>query len=154
MAAFKFRLAAVLRLRGRVKEEKQWELGALQQAKHRLLAEIDALETELHGLGAAPAGAAMAPVSAIELLLASDYALALERRIKEKIAAGAALDKKIDDKKLELVEALRGVKSLERLREHQADKFRREQDAVEQKFTDEVAQRKFVTGGSRHKLPR
>ena len=47
MAAFKFRLEAVLRLRQRSKDEREWELHALTQARHALEAEIAALEQEL-----------------------------------------------------------------------------------------------------------
>jgi len=49
---------------------------------------------------------------------------------------------------------MRGLKTLEQLRGHQREKFRREQDTVEQKFSDEVGQRKFVGAEQRKKLPR
>jgi flagellar biosynthesis chaperone FliJ len=42
---------------------------------------------------------------------------------------------------------------LEQLRKRQLDKFRREQDMKEQKFLDEVAQRKFVGVEARKKIP-
>ena len=149
MAAFKFRLEAVLRLRQRCKEEKEWELRALNQAKHALEAAIAALEQELRTMDAAQGAAVGAVLSVIDLQLASESSQRIDQRIKAKAAALTKLDAAIAGKRGELVEALRGLKSLERLRERQAEKFRREQDGAEQKFTDEVAQRKFVVGSSR-----
>jgi flagellar export protein FliJ len=141
MAAFKFRLEAVLRLRARIKEERQWELRALYETRHRLEAEIDALEEALRATGDALAGRDGEFLSVVDLKLVSEYAQLIEQRIKLKAAALAKLDNEIVEKRRELVEALRGLKSLERLRERRAEKFRREQDAAEQKFVDEIARR-------------
>jgi len=149
MAAFKFRLEAVLRLRQRFKEEKEWELHVLNDAKHVLEAEIAVLEQELRTMDAAQGAAIGAILSVIDLQFASQYSQRIDLRIKAKAAALTKLDAAIAGKRGELVEAQRGVKSLERLREHQTEKFRREQDGAEQKFIDEVAQRKFVVGPSR-----
>ena len=46
MALFKFRLAPVLRYRERLKEEKEWELRALLEARRRVDEEIRALEQQ------------------------------------------------------------------------------------------------------------
>ena len=144
MAAFKFRLEAVLRLRERIKEEKQWELRALNQAKHSLEAEIAALERQLRAMDDTLGAGVGEILSVIDLQLASESAHRIDQRIKNKAAAMTKLDDAIAGKRGELVEAQRGLKSLERLRQRQAGKFRREQDGAEQKFIDEVAQRKFV----------
>jgi len=146
MAAFKFRLAAVLRLRQRLKDEREWELHALIQARHALEAEIAALEQELRTMDDALGVAIGEILSVIDLQLASQYSQRIDQHIKAKVAALTKLDAAIAGKRGELVEALRGVKSLERLRERQTEKFRREQDSAEQKFADEVAQRKFFIG--------
>ena len=148
MAAFKFRLEAVLRLRQRFKDEREWELHVLTQARHTLEAEIAALEQELRIMDDALGVSIGAILSVIDLQLASQYSQRIDQRIKAKGAALTKLDAAIAGKRGELVEALRGVKSLERLRERQTEKFRREQDGAEQKFTDEVAQRKFFVGPS------
>ena len=149
MAAFKFRLEAVLRLRQRFREEKQWELLALNQARHTMEAEIAALEQELRTMDDALGAGVGEIFSVIDLQLASQYSQRIDQRIKAKAAALTKLDAAIAGKRGELVEAQRGVKSLERLRERQTEKFRREQDGAEQKFTDEVAQRKFIVGPRR-----
>jgi len=149
MAAFKFRLEAVLRLRQRAKDEREWELHALNQARHTLEAEIAALEQELRTMDEVLGAGVGEILSVIDLKLASQYTQRIDQSIKTKAAALTKLDAAIAGKRGELVEAQRGVKSLERLRERQTEKFRREQDGAEQKFTDEVAQRKFVVGPSR-----
>jgi flagellar export protein FliJ len=149
MAAFKFRLEAVLRLRQRFKEEKEWELLALNQARQTLEAEIAALEQELRTMDDALGAGVGEILSVIDLQLASQYSQRIDQRIKAKTAALTNLDGAIAGKRGELVEAQRGVKSLERLRERQTRKFRRGQDGAEQKFVDEVAQRQFVVGPRR-----
>lgn len=154
MATFKFRLEAVLRLRERVKEEKQWQLRTLNQRKHALTVAIADLERQLREMDDTLGARAGEYLSVIDLKLASESAQRIGQRIKENQAALAELDDAIVAKKGELVEAMRGVKSLERLRDRQAEKFRREQDGAEQRFTDEVAQRKFVVGAGRKDFPR
>jgi flagellar export protein FliJ len=149
MAAFKFRLEGVLRLRRRLKDEREWELHVLTQARHTLEAEIAALEQELRNMDDALGAGVGEILSVIDLQLANQYSQRIDQRIKAKTAALTKLDAAIAGKRGELVEAQRGVKSLERLRDRQTEKFRREQDGAEQKFTDEVAQRKFVVGPGR-----
>lgn len=153
MAVFQFRLASVLRLRARVKDEKQWELRGLNETRRSAVAEIDALERQLRASEEALAGPCEQLLSAIDLQLHAEYALRIDRRIKERVAALDILDQRIVEKRGELVEAMRGLKALERLREHQEQRFRLEQDAVEQKFGDEVGQRKFVGVEQRKKIP-
>ena len=154
MTVFIFRLAALLRLRERIKEEKQWELGVLNQARAAVEAEIAALEGQLRELDDSLGARAGELLSIMDLRLASESSQSIDRRIKEKRAALTQFDRAIAAKKGELVEALREVMSLERLRDRQAEQFRRQQDGAEQKFTDEVAQRKFAVGQSRKDFPR
>jgi flagellar export protein FliJ len=56
---------------------------------------------------------------------------------------------KVQQKRQELTEAARDVKSLELLRQRLDEKRRRQQDAEEQKFIDEIGQRKFLRRTSR-----
>lgn len=153
MPAFKFRLAPVQRLRARVKDEKQWDLRALYDLRHIMTEEIAALEQQMRATEETLTGRVDQLFSAIDLKLHAEHALVIDRRIKEKLAAVARLDQRIVEKRAELVEAMREEKTLERLREHQERKFRHEQDAIEQKFGDEVGQRKFVNAGRRKKIP-
>ena len=90
---------------------------------------------------------------ATELRLQADYAGSLERRIRNQRVVLAKFDEKIVAKREELVEAMRSVKTLEQLRKRRAEKFRQEEDIEQQKFDDEIAQRKYTDPDKRKKLP-
>ncbi len=153
MTPFKFRLAAVLRHRQRLLEEKQNEMQRLHVARRRLEDEIGALDAE-----AARSEDAMNQwvgqiISVTELRLSGDHGQLLRHRIRDKRALLAPLDEQIAAKRMELVEARRQVKSLEQLRERRANRHRKELDLEQQKFTDEISQRKFSISFARKKLP-
>jgi flagellar export protein FliJ len=154
MAVFKFRLDAVLRARERAKDERRWELRALNETRERMESELRKLKQELGDateMLARPEGAFF---SAIEIKLLGEHGERISKRIQIKQAELAKFDPLLIAKRAELVEAMRAVKSLEQLRKRQTEKFRRDEDAKQQKFLDEVAQRKFVGAESRKKIPR
>ena len=153
MAAFNFRLASVLRFRERIKEEKQWELSALNATRQQMEEQIRALEQEALNVETAMARQQGQLFLATELRLQADYADSLERRIRNQRVALAKFDEKIVAKREELVEAMRSVKTLEQLRKRRAEKFRQEEDIEQQKFDDEIAQRKYTDPDKRKKLP-
>lgn len=153
MAAFRFRLAPVLRLRTRLREEAEEALRSLQASRCRREAAITALDEELRAAGEALAGREGEFLAAADLKLASEYAERIGKRLCEEQAALAALDEQILEQRAALVEAQRGVKALEKLRGRQAERYRRAQDAAEQKFFDEVARQKFLAVERRKKLP-
>lgn len=153
MAVFKFRLASVLRWREHQKDEKRWELRALNERRRQMASEIEALEQEMASAGQALAGEEGTLFSAIDLRLLSEHAQLVSARIREKKAALERFTEQILAKRVELVEAMRAVKSLEQLQKRQAERFDREQDLAEQKFADEVAQRKFAGEAGRKKIP-
>ena len=151
MALFKFRLAPMLRLREHVKEQKYWELRSLHETRRQMVREIDALERELAKRDLDPTeGQIFAP---IDLQLRADHSQSLDRQIRSKRETLAKLDEQLAAKRAELVEAMRAVKSLEQLRQRQEDRHRREQNAAEQKFGDEVALRKYSLPEGRKKIP-
>ena len=153
MTPFKFRLAAVLRYRQRLLEEKQGEMQQLHAARRRLEDEIGALDAEAARSEAAMNQFVGQIISVIELRLSSDHGQLLRRRIRDKRERLAPLDEQIAAKRNELVEARRQVKSLEQLRERRASRHRKEVDIEEQKFADETSQRKFSISFARKKLP-
>jgi flagellar FliJ protein len=153
VAAFNFRLASVLRFRERIKEEKQWELSALNAARQQMEEQIRALEQEALNVETAMARQQGQLFLATELRLQADYADSLERRIRNQRVVLAKFDEKIVAKREELVEAMRSVKTLEQLRKRRAEKFRQEEAIEQQKFGDEIAQRKFTDPDKRKKLP-
>ncbi|MGH7929175.1 MAG: flagellar export protein FliJ [Candidatus Binatia bacterium] len=151
MAMFKFRLASVLRVREHKKEEKQWELRALYDTWREMVTEIEALERELAEGGTAPAEGQI--FTALELRLLGEYGQSLAKRIKAKRITLARLDANIAEKRGELAEAVRAVKSLEKLRARYEQRYWREQNAAQQRLSDEIARRKYVQPENRKKIP-
>jgi flagellar export protein FliJ len=154
VATFKFRLAPVLRYRERIKEEKQWELRALNEARRKMEEEICLLEQELHDSEEAVVGEEGRIYSVNELRLYGDHVSRLCGWIREKHRVLEAFDQKLDEKRGELVEALRAVKTLEQLFKRLEAKFHREQEIEERKLADETSQRRFIYRmGGGQKLP-
>jgi flagellar export protein FliJ len=151
MAAFKFRLASVLRLREHTRDGKQWELRALYEIRREMVSEIDALERELaYSGGLAAEGQIFTP---LELRLRAEHDQSLVKRIKVRRVSLAQFDDNIAQKRIELMESTRAVKSLEQLRQRHEERYWREQKTAQQRFTDEIAQRKFMQPGNRKKFP-
>ena|SRR5215471_12661752 len=144
MAVFKFRLASVLRYRQRLQEEKEWELGLLLDTRRQNEEKIASLEHQQLANGADIDGDREKIVSVTELHLRASYNESLAQRARELRVEVKRLDQAIAEKREALVEALRQVKMLERLRDRRAESFNREQTVQEQKLTDEMSQRKFV----------
>jgi flagellar export protein FliJ len=151
VATFKFRLASVLRLRDHMKDQKQWELRGLYDTRREMVSEIDAFEKQLSESASVTAEAQIFTV--LELRLRAEHDQSLTRRIKAKRLTLARFDETIAEKRAELVEAMRAVKSLEQLRRRHEERYWRAQNATQQRFTDEIGQRKYVQPESRKKIP-
>jgi flagellar protein FliJ len=149
VAEFHFKLAAVLRFRDRVKQEKQWELALLNERMGELEKDIQDLQDELYHSEAGSVTQAGAIYSAIELRLRGNYATNLLYRIDQKRAAMAVLNREIAQQREELVEAMREVKILEQLRQRLKEKFHLADDLADQKIRDEISLRKFTEPGKR-----
>jgi flagellar export protein FliJ len=147
--SFKFPLAAVLRLRERIQEAKEAELRALNLKAARDETTIAKLSAELDRLGDDLNAQAGQIISPAELKWSADYAQSLARRSEQAERSLATLRDRIAHQQLDLTEAMRDVKSLEILRRRLEEKFRHEQDVAEQKFLDELGQRKFLRHGCR-----
>jgi flagellar export protein FliJ len=150
VATFKFRLASVLRLRGHIKNQKQWELRTLYETKREMVTEIDVLERALAAGGTLAEGQIF---TALELRLRAEHDQSLAKRIKVKRVTLARFDDAIAEKRTELAESLRDVKSLEQLRRRHEERYWREQKTAQQRFTDEIAQRKYMQPENRKKIP-
>jgi flagellar export protein FliJ len=151
VAQFEFRLDCVLRLRKHIKDQKRWELRALYNTRRGMVAEIDALERELAGQSFNIAEGQI--YTALELRLCAEHSQSLGKQIRAKRAALAVVNEKLAAKRAELMEATRAVKSLEQLRVRHEERYRRAQNIAEQRFADEIAQRKFAQPQNRKKIP-
>ena len=154
MAAFKFRLASVLVYRERVKQQKQSEIDGLIAARRLIEAEISALDQQLTYAARAVTGEEGQIFTALQLRLYGDYAQQVAQRIKDRERALKKCEADIVSKRRELIEAMRAVKALEQLRARLEERFRREQNIEEQKFADEISQRKFADLEAWKKIPR
>jgi flagellar export protein FliJ len=112
--------------------------------------QVDALEKELLRGLSDPAGQILA---AVELRLRAEHEQSVVKQIKAKKLILKRLESELGAMRAELVEAMRAVKSLEQLRERQRQRFTREQDLAQQRFTDELGQRQFVQRRVRNKIP-
>ncbi len=126
MAVFRFRLASVLRFRERTKEEKRWDVRALNEARARVESEIGELERSLIGNAEKPEPEQDGILSVADLKLQEDFTRHVLRRIQEKQSLLAIVQEKLSEKREELVEADRGVKTLEQLKNKLLEKYRRE----------------------------
>ena len=153
MATFQFRLASVLRFRQRLQEEKQWELGLLLDKRRRKEDEIVSLSRERQRVEVSDDSETGRILLAMELRCRSEYAESLILRVENKGRELRILDQEIASKRTEVVEALRSVRTLERLRERWAEKFYRAQASQEQKFLDELGARKFARRNDGQSLP-
>jgi flagellar FliJ protein len=153
MAVFRFRLNSVLRYRERKREDRRLELRALEQAKENIAAEIDRLERALDRQRKEIDEQQGKFVSSAEMQLAADFVLRTTERIRERRGVLALVEKRAVEKREELLEANRDVKSLEQLRERRREKHRLEEAREEQKLTDEVGQRRALSGDRRKNFP-
>lgn len=153
MTPFQFRLAAVLRFRERLLEEKQGELQQLNAARRQLEDEINALEAAAARSEDTMHRFSGQIFSVNDLLVASEYGQALRQRADDKRARVPILEDEIAAKLEEVVEARRQVKSLEQLRQRREARYRKELALEQQKFADETSQRQFIVPHARKKLP-
>ncbi|MBI3303938.1 MAG: flagellar export protein FliJ [Deltaproteobacteria bacterium] len=144
MPAFRFRLAAVLRSRERSREEKRLELAAVEEAKARLTTEIRTLETLIAAQGEELAERRERMLTGADLRLRGEFAQQAARKIQEQRALLATVQQKLEEKRAEVLQADREVKSLEQLRVRLQARHRREARAEEQKLADEVGQRRYL----------
>jgi flagellar export protein FliJ len=153
VAVFKFRLASVLRYRERVKQEKQWEIDDLIAARRLIEEEIHRLNEQLVCAAEAVTGKEGQIFTALQLRLYGDHAHWVAQRIRDREGAMRKCEENLALKRQELIDAMRAVKALEQLCNRLEEKFRRDQNIEEQKFADEISQRKFAHLGTRKKIP-
>ena len=143
MAAFRFRLAAVLRYRSRLSEEKQEQLQALERAKEQVGEEIQRHEQMIIQQAKDMEEQQGKIVSALDLRLQGDFSQHASQRIREQSKLLAIVQSRIEEKRQEVAQADQEVKSLERLRARLSERHRQEENSEEQKALDEIGQRQY-----------
>jgi flagellar FliJ protein len=144
MAKFKFRLATLLRLREFARDERRTQLARAYQAdeivaqqERRLTQDLGELETRSRE------AARPGPLDVDQLLETRRYELILTAQKQHVRQQRRALAAEIEKRRRALVEADREVRVLEELREKQLLRHRGNENRLEIKQLDEVAQQRF-----------
>lgn len=142
MAKFKFRLETLLRLRGTARDERRSQLAQAYRAEEILQQQRLRLESDLNELSKESCKAAEpGPLDVDRLLETRRYELVLRSQQQFLEGQRKTLEAEIERRRQALVEADREVRVLERLRERQLDRHRRDENRQEIKHLDEVAVR-------------
>ena len=146
MRPFQFRLATLLRLRESVRNERRMQLTDALRVESVLAEQAAELAREM---GAARK-AQVAPAGVVEvdrLIEAQRYELTLQmeqRRLEQQQATVAT---EVAQRRAALVTADQDVRSLEKLRESQMERWRADAERQVMKEMDEVASRAYALGG-------
>ena len=143
MAAFRFRLASVLRYRSRIREEKQGELQTLEGVKAQVLADISRQEQLIIKQAQSLEERQGQIVSALDVRLQGDFSQHVSQQIREHYRLLAIVQEQIEAKCQEVIQADKDVKSLDQLRVRLWDRHRLQEESEEQKRLDEVGQRQY-----------
>lgn len=149
MAAFRFRLAPLLRYRTYLREEKRLELGVLQQQQQEIASQIQQLELRLLQQTQQLEEQCGRAVSAVDLSLQGAFARHVAERLREQRQALTLVQEKLAEKRSEVVQADRAVQVLERLRARAWERHQRKEKREEQHVLDEIGQRlsRYAGGG-------
>lgn len=143
MPQFQFRLATLLKLRERLRDERRGQLAEALKLDDELRSRVHALDDELRGalrLQAPEPGA----INVDRLLDATRYELVLRAEQGQLRAQQAALAAELEKRREALAAADREVRALERLRETRREQFRAEQETKSAKEMDEVAMQRYA----------
>ncbi len=141
MGKFKFRLATLLRLREAARDERRTELAEAYRLDDVLRERLDGVEQELGSVrGQCRKAAGPGPVNVDQLVEAQRYELSLKAQQGEIDRQREVIATEIQRRHQALVGANRDVRVLEKLRQHQAQRHRQQENRQEIKQLDEVAQ--------------
>jgi flagellar export protein FliJ len=142
VAKFKFRLATFERVCEAARDERRLQLAEALRIDEALDQRYRALEVELAELlSEARQTAKPGPVNVDRLINAQQYELVLRSEQQTLARQRAVLDAEIQRRREALIAADREVRTLEKLRESQQQRFQYEESVRETKLLDEVASR-------------
>ena len=145
MPKFRFRLKTLLKLRDAERDRRRRELAEALRAEDVLQEQLQALRSEWEGLKdhyRQTAGPGTLDVD--HLLAVQRYEVTLRSQQRLLGEQRARLAEEIERRRQVLVAADRDVKILEKLRDHQAERHRREEDRRGVLQLDEIAQQRAV----------
>jgi flagellar export protein FliJ len=140
MSAFHFRLETLLRLRMAERDERRADLAKALRAEGLLLGELRQIEVEqLQAQAKVREQSAPGAADVDGLLRTNRYQLVLKSQRGQLESQLAQVRAELERRRLALLEADRGVRVLEKLRERQQAAFRQREERLETKTLDEVA---------------
>jgi flagellar protein FliJ len=143
MPKFKFRLATLLRLREATRDERQAELAEAYRADDILAERLENIHGELQAMLMGCRKAVGPGTVNIDLLIESQrYEVTLRAYEKQTLEQRKRLAAEIERRREALLAANREVRVLEKLREHQLENHRAEENRKDIKRLDEVAQQR------------
>jgi flagellar export protein FliJ len=142
VAKFKFRLATFERVCESVRDERRGQLAEALRLEESLNERSQQLDQELADLlSQAQQAAKPGRVNVDRLINAQQYEVVLRGEQQTIARQRVVLEAEIERRRESLVAADREVRTLEKLRESQQQRFRQEENAREMKVLDEVASR-------------
>jgi flagellar protein FliJ len=140
MARFKFRLATLLKLREATRDERRAELAQAYRADDVLRDHSEQVQTELNSLREQCRNAAgPGTIDLDRLIEAQRYEIILKAQQRHLNEQRGRLAAEIERRRVALLAANREVRVLEKLREHQAEQYKQEENRLDIKRLDEVA---------------
>ncbi len=142
MAAFRFRLQTILRLREKERDERRRELAQSIQARQILEDHQQQVAAEWQALNERLRDCSQAGEVQVDLMLALRRYQMMVAAQREFLAQQMVqVDEEMARRRERLMEADRQVRVLEMLREKQLEEFRQEEKRAETKVLDEVGAR-------------
>jgi len=145
MAKFTFALASILSIKEKMEDLKKNELAkaimALEKEKERLkhleLTRINCIESFRSSINTG--------ISPLDIKQHNHFLDNLKKRIAAQKIAIQIAERFVEEKRLELVEAMRERKALEKLKENAYNEYLIEEKQAEQKVIDEIVSYKTAT---------
>ena len=145
MARFRYRLASLLKLREATRDERRAELAEAYRADNLLKERIGNIDAEMESLKNRQRSTVTPGVVDVDLLVESQrYEVTLKTEKAHFEQQRQTIAEEIDRRQQRLIEATREVRVLEKLKETQLERHRKEELKREGKILDEAAQQKAV----------
>lgn len=140
MAKFKFQLEGVLRQRKQLERQRQRELAIVQAELNQLTAELKALEERTQAANNDLRNNRLTGKLDMSFIAAHRrFMIGVQRQGMSLVQKMALVQKKIDEARLQLFEAAKGRKIIEKLREKQFERWKQEIARRETAELDEVS---------------
>jgi flagellar protein FliJ len=141
MARFKFRLATLLKIREATRDERRSELAQAYRADDVLGGYLEQTQTELNAIRErCRKNAGPGAIDIDRLIETQRYEIILKAQQQHLNEQRGKLAVEIERRRVALLAANREVRVLEKLREHQLEQHKQEENRLDIKRLDEVAQ--------------